>query len=124
MIRKHQIDPKTGLCLDVKPPPDNLWAAARIAGLSTFTIYTPWEKDKLQALLINWVIVNDVLFTTATLPSTWGLLAWNWQDLLHALLNAYSTMLLYVANQLQQRWLEVAALLERAHSKISVSVNV
>lgn len=70
MIRKHQIDPKIGLRPDVKPPPDNLWAAARIAGSSTFTAHTPWEEDKLQASLIDWVIVNDVLFTTATSPST------------------------------------------------------
>ncbi|KAF2626078.1 hypothetical protein BU25DRAFT_298001, partial [Macroventuria anomochaeta] len=38
---KHQIDPKTGLVLDGKPPPEDPWAAARTAGSSTFTAHTP-----------------------------------------------------------------------------------
>lgn len=124
LIRKHQIDPRTGLIPDGRPTPENPWEAARVAGSSTCTTHTPWEEDKLQSALIDWAIVNDISFATATSHATRGLISWNRRNLLRALPNSPTTMASYVTNQLRLRQMEVSSLLEHARSKISVSVDV
>lgn len=104
--------------------PESPWAAARTAGSSTHTTHIPWEEDKLQSALVDWVIVNDISFHTATNQATRGLITWNRRNLLSALPNSATTLSSYVINQFHERQLEVAALLEKARSKISVSVDV
>lgn len=124
LLRQHRIDPKTGLLPDNPTTPKDPWEAARIAGSSTYTAHTPWEEDKLQAALVDWAIVHDISFTTATSTTTRGLLTWNRQDLLRALPQSPTTLSTYVTSSFQERRTEISKILEAARSKISVSVDV
>lgn len=124
LIKVHRINPGTGLLPDDPTTPIDPWAAAKVAGSAKHVAHTPWEEDKFQNALIDWTIVNDMSFSTATAAATRGLLTWNRRDLLQALPQSASTMSSYVHNTLAVRKAEIATLLETARSKISVSVDV
>ena len=124
MIKQHRINPSTGLIPDEPSTPNDPWIAAKVAGSSNYVAHAPWEEEKFQQALVDWTILHDVSFATASAATTRGLLTWNRLNLLRALPDCRTTISSYVTKGLNDRKREVSALIESAQSKISVSVDV
>jgi hypothetical protein len=70
------------------------------------------------------MILKDISFTDATSLATRALLTWNRVELLAALPSAPGTLSTYVKTMLEERKLEIQALLQSAYSKVTVSIDV
>jgi hypothetical protein len=115
--RVHRIDPATGLLPETpsKPPYSSPFeAAAGVPGSGAVGSHSPWQEDAFQAALVDWVIVRDISLATAVCPATRGLLTWNRTALLDALPNCRTTLSRYVLKTLDERKIEVGALLQAA----------
>jgi hypothetical protein len=122
----HLTDPATGLLPEtpIRAVVSDPFEAARMAGSAPGISYTPWQEDALQSALVEWVVVKDVSFANATPAKFRGLLTWNRSSLLSALPKSSSTIRQYIFSTLSSRRSEVAAILQAAKSRISVSVDI
>jgi hypothetical protein len=122
----HLTDPATGLLPETptRAVVSDPLEAARMAGSAPGISHTPWQEDALQSALVDWVVVKDVSFANATSAKFRGLLTWNRSSLLSALPKSSSTIRQYIFSTLSSRRSEVAAILQAAKSRISVSVDI
>jgi hypothetical protein len=125
--RVHHINVDTGETILGDTPTDPFTAALsapRIAGSSSSPSHLPWEEEKLQEALADWVIMRDLSFSDAVAPETRGVVTWNRLALLHALPNSVGTISNFIKKRLEARISEVSRLLDSAQSKISLSFDI
>lgn len=62
IVKKHRINPSTGLIPDGSPTPADPWMAAKVAGACNHVSHTPWKEDKFQQAFVDWTILHDMSF--------------------------------------------------------------
>ena len=73
---------------------------------------------------MDWVILQDISFNTATSSEVQGLISWNRLDLLNALPSSKGALSTYIIDSLIARKQEIQLILNLAVSRVALSVDV
>ena len=126
--KEHRIDVSGngGLLPDSPRAPSDPWAAtaAVVAGSARMASHNPWQEESLQRALVDWVILHDISFATASSAELRGLLTWNRLDLLQALPGSRTTISSYIVDSLKRRKEEIRTILRLSRSKVALSVDI